>query len=30
MTVFGCRDEELMKHFSDERDILESQIEILQ
>ncbi|KAM4745861.1 ras and EF-hand domain-containing protein homolog [Anableps anableps] len=24
------RDEELMKHFSDERDILESQIEILQ
>ncbi|XP_010746790.2 ras and EF-hand domain-containing protein [Larimichthys crocea] len=29
-SISSERDEELMKHFSDERDILESQIEILQ
>lgn len=28
--VICCRDEELMKQFTDERDVLESQIEILQ
>ncbi|MED6235842.1 hypothetical protein ATANTOWER_001074 [Ataeniobius toweri] len=29
-SISSERDEELMKHFSDERDILESQVEILQ
>ncbi|XP_060894830.1 ras and EF-hand domain-containing protein homolog [Labrus mixtus] len=29
-SITSERDEELMKHFSDERDVLESQIEILQ
>ncbi|KAM7017819.1 ras and EF-hand domain-containing protein [Tautogolabrus adspersus] len=29
-SISSERDEELMKHFSDERDVLESQIEILQ
>lgn len=28
--VVCCRDEELMKQFTDERDVLESQIEMLQ
>lgn len=28
--VICCRDEELMKQFTDERDVLESQIEMLQ
>lgn len=30
VSVFRCRHEDLVKQFSDERDILESQIEILQ
>lgn len=30
MAVLCYRDEQLMKQFTDERDILESQIEILQ
>lgn len=30
LAAIGRRDEELMKQFTDERDVLESQIEMLQ
>lgn len=30
LSAIGRRDEELMKQFTDERDVLESQIEMLQ